>query len=290
MNACRTPDPGRSAGSPRLAVLTVGRAAPLLAAMAISPAIAEGFGNAGAAPASVASEAYVPDADGKALETIDVNSYDQRPQKAIARKTFDAWAASWWQWVLGIPADRNPLNDTTGAFCTQGQAGDVWFLAAGANVGGKLSCTIPANKYLFFPIVTSVWVVTEDWETFPMADAAVDQWLDHMTAVSATLDGVSLTRLRSQRVESAKFTVLFPFNNIWAITTKPFACTQVASGYSCPNSVTNGYWVMLKPLPTGNYTLRVQGNVAQSIFHWPNLADQTLKAFKIDTTFNLKVK
>ena len=31
------------------------------------------------------------------------------------------------QWVLSIPADRNPLMDMTGEFCGEGQSGAVWF-------------------------------------------------------------------------------------------------------------------------------------------------------------------
>ena len=38
-------------------------------------------------------------------------------------------SAKWWQWAISIPAATNPLLDTTGANCAQGQAGHVWFLA-----------------------------------------------------------------------------------------------------------------------------------------------------------------
>lgn len=224
------------------------------------------------------------------LQAIVPSDYTLSPQRAIAGKTFDAWSAAWWRWVLRIPADRNPLNDTTGAFCKEGQAGEVWFLAAGAAPGTTLACTIPAGKYLYFPIVTAVWVATEDWETFPMARAAANQWIDRMTAISTTLNGVALTRLRSRRSESVRFTVLFPFNKLWGISALPAGCSLVAAGYSCPDSVTNGDWVMLKPLPAGQYTLRIQGRVSSSVFRWPSLTDQTLNAFSINTTFNPQVQ
>ena len=58
----------------------------------------------------------------------------------------------WWQWALSIPEPVNPLTDTTGEDCAQGQFKPLWFLA------GKLdstpverTCTIPAGRFLFFP-------------------------------------------------------------------------------------------------------------------------------------------
>src|SRR4029450_14049614 len=40
-------------------------------------------------------------------------------------QTYGRWAAEWWQWALGIPADVNPLTDTTGEHCTQRQGDQV---------------------------------------------------------------------------------------------------------------------------------------------------------------------
>src|SRR4051794_39319289 len=42
--------------------------------------------------------------------------------------SYGEWAASFWQWALSIPADRNPLFDTTGEFAGEGQSGPMWFL------------------------------------------------------------------------------------------------------------------------------------------------------------------
>ena len=39
-------------------------------------------------------------------------------------KSYGEWAAAYWQWALSIPADRNPLTDTTGAFGGEGQSGE----------------------------------------------------------------------------------------------------------------------------------------------------------------------
>ena len=46
-----------------------------------------------------------------------------------AGQSYGKWAATWWQWALGIPAAVNPLTDPTGQYCAQGQVDRVWFLA-----------------------------------------------------------------------------------------------------------------------------------------------------------------
>src|SRR4051794_22907267 len=72
--------------------------------------------------------------------------------------TYAQWSARWWQWAFSIPGPVNPLIDTTGAQCAQGQSGNVWFLA-GLWVDPPLvpntavrTCTVPSGKALFFPV------------------------------------------------------------------------------------------------------------------------------------------
>ena len=47
-------------------------------------------------------------------------------------KSYEQWAAKWWQWAESIPLPINPIWDTTGADCAVSQYGDVWFLAGTA--------------------------------------------------------------------------------------------------------------------------------------------------------------
>lgn len=50
--------------------------------------------------------------------------------QAMTGKTYGEWSANWWQTVLSLPADENPLLDDTGATCALGQDPDspVFFL------------------------------------------------------------------------------------------------------------------------------------------------------------------
>src|SRR5213083_1086403 len=67
--------------------------------------------------------------------------------------TYAEWGAAWWQWVLSIPFAQNPIFDSTGEDCDVGQSGPVWFLAGTSGSTAVRSCTIPAGKSIFFPIV-----------------------------------------------------------------------------------------------------------------------------------------
>ena len=63
--------------------------------------------------------------------------------------SYAQWTEKWWQWVLSIPEDKNPLNDQTGKNCSTAQSGNVWFLAGTA--GGSVTC----NRY--YPVRQSVF-------------------------------------------------------------------------------------------------------------------------------------
>jgi hypothetical protein len=87
---------------------------------------------------------------------------DKRPrivpiERRPEGQTYGRWAAEWWQWALGIPADVNPLTDTTGEHCAQRQVDEVWFLA-GSIVGPVVrDCEIPGRKSLFFPLINNAF-------------------------------------------------------------------------------------------------------------------------------------
>ena len=123
-----------------------------------------------------------------------------------AGQTYGHWAAAFWQWVLGVPHNNysaqskrqrvNPLKDTTGAHCAEHQIGDVWFLA-GSWVGSvNRSCTIPAGRSLFFPLINNVYV---GFLTDPPAQRT-EQWArDQAACTEPAVISVSIGRRRSQQ-------------------------------------------------------------------------------------------
>lgn len=99
-------------------------------------------------------------------------------------------SASWWQWLLSIPAATNPAlvpPATSKADCGPRQSGPVVFLAGSFGPDPVIRrCTVPRGKPLFFPLLNIINVATDKGET------AASLWRDlHVkndwTATSLTL-------------------------------------------------------------------------------------------------------
>jgi hypothetical protein len=75
---------------------------------------------------------------------------------APAPSTYGALGGQWWLWALTAPSDRNPVNDLTGKHCDVNQTHPVFFLAQSPRNGTlvRRTCTVPADKPLFFPLYT----------------------------------------------------------------------------------------------------------------------------------------
>lgn len=64
----------------------------------------------------------------------------------------------WWQWAASMPDQQSAVSDRTGKFCDMNQQGPVRFLAGGYGSSKiKRQCTIPKDKYLFFPVINMVY-------------------------------------------------------------------------------------------------------------------------------------
>jgi len=168
--------------------------------------------------------------------------------------TYEKWTEKWWQWALSIPESVNPLLDATGKNCHQGQNGPVWFL------GGTLKtdkvvrrCRISAEKALFFPVINEeisegeALYIKDVYELVPI----VKDDMDRVICKQAYVDGFYLKGLDEQRVASQIFQVNLPADNVYRdIYHLQAGETNVAS---------DGYWILLKPLPPGEHVLRFSG-------------------------------
>jgi hypothetical protein len=210
------------------------------------------------------------------------------PRAVIAGRTYSDWTARWWQYIFPIPAEVNPTNDTSGTFCNVAQRGPVWFLA-GINSGGpvKRSCTIPAaGKPIFFPIINAE-CSTQDVPALQYPKGfrctAVDGkdqdcgtcatlWREQIdpTSLKVTVDGHDVPALSTFRFQSPLFPFHIPKNNI-LVTGAP------GTGFS----VTDGYWLMLKPLQPGHHSVQFAGAYYPS----PNPG----MGFNLNVTYELTV-
>jgi len=115
------------------------------------------------------------------------------------------WAARFWQWVYEMPHESDdecmaPQFDPTGANCTYGQSGEVFFLAG--SFGGETlvreECVVPEGKAIFIPIASlsgdnggvplDMQLSAEELETL------VQGWVDDLPVDEITLefDGVEI--------------------------------------------------------------------------------------------------
>lgn len=168
------------------------------------------------------------------------------PHATVNGETLEQYSADWWQWTNSMPESQSPLRDLTGDKCAVGQRGNVWFLA-GTYGSGKLTrqCEIPAGKYIFFPVINMAYWPPAG-ETGVCADmqrgAALNN--DQLLQITVEIDGQAISDAQSHR---EKTNACFDFY------------ARVPREWNPPKAypaASDGYWIMLKPLPPGEHTIR----------------------------------
>ncbi|WP_460733893.1 hypothetical protein [Lysobacter tyrosinilyticus] len=155
---------------------------------------------------------------------------------AVAGIPQSKWAQHWWQWVGRFPSTNElPTRDLDGRQCAQFQEKDgaVWFLAGtDGNFEAARSCRIPANKHLFVPLIN--WFATEGDCAQKISEAR--RFADHVLTGLVILDGRPIGDFQAMRVASG---------------------TCFAASGDRPAGATDGYWLMLSPLPAGPHVLAI---------------------------------
>jgi hypothetical protein len=189
---------------------------------------------------------------------------DVKGRPKIHGKTYGEWSAEWWQWAYAGPNGENAVQDETGEFCAVNQpTGKVWFLAGSFGLTGvERTCTIPPNRALFYPLVTTLWTDCPGTDDKMQPDAFVRDILTTFVAggdpscqLTSTLDGASISRLQilTVRTQSPKFTSILPGNNIVS------GCASPLPPGKTGRQIAEGYWVMLPPLSPGEHVLTLHG-------------------------------
>jgi hypothetical protein len=216
------------------------------------------------------------------------------PQASVNGLTYGEWGAMWWQWAFGQSPDQNPVLDPTGDLASSGQQGSVWFLAGTFGGPAERTATVPTGKKLFFPIVNwSAWEPDDDATARLIAehlgldpDAMTEaeilrvtaDWLtDHSTPLSCTVDGVSVANLENYRAASPDYEFIFD--------DELAALFGIPGGLKTP-AVSDGYWIMLKPLSAGTHEIEFHGVVDISVAN----GDPFDLSFTVDVIYHLTVE
>ncbi|WP_309668392.1 hypothetical protein [Tabrizicola sp.] len=165
--------------------------------------------------------------------------------ETVDGKPLTDFAILWWQWAFSMPKDQSPVRDEVGARCHVGQTGPVWFLAGGFGTSNiHRRCEIPAGRYVFFPVINTIVINRPDFSQ-PCADTRADVARNTLTYVylRVSLDG--------EEVEDVNRFRLAP-----DACFDPFAAAPVTARVPRGGTAaTDGFWIMLRPLPAGAHRL-----------------------------------
>ena len=190
------------------------------------------------------------------------------PHSKALGKTYGEWGDIWWNWAVQAPSATNPLLDETGSNCDVGQSGHIWFLAGVWNGGSaERTCTIPTGQFLFFPLVNTFLAAEGDER------AKANAFIDKVSILECSIDGVPLQNLSSYRAESPEggFVLTVPPDSLFTELGAP-------AGDYAP-AVSDGYWIMLPPLPAGEHEIKFRGVVG----------DRENHDFETDVTYHLTI-
>ena len=180
--------------------------------------------------------------------------------------SYEDHAINYWKWQLSLPIDKSPYKDETGAKCANGQSSNssVFYLSGGGGGSHKRTCTVPAGKALFIPVLH---VEVSDKE-IPGATpeylrkvATIDQ--DHVTSLYLKINDTEFINekydggiINSKNASAAQyrtptgiFDVVFPQNAIFGATAGPSKATS------------DGFYVMTEPLKKGTYNIKYSGSI-----------------------------
>lgn len=173
------------------------------------------------------------------------------PGSGADGRTPEQLSIAWWQWAIASPPEINPVRDMTGRHCAVGQDGNVWFLAGGFGTSKiRRSCTIPYGKYLFFPVVNMVYWPRKPNNGYTCEQAQQSAALNNDNALElfVEIDGAAPAEdPRQYRVRTKEC-----FDIYGHIPRK-------LSPYRAYPSASDGYWLLLHPMPKGKHSLKFGG-------------------------------
>jgi hypothetical protein len=176
---------------------------------------------------------------------LSIAQYIVEPGEHVAGTALESFANEWWQWAYSMQQTQSPVRDQSGSYCGVNQEGPVWYLAGGFGSSKiERACSLPADKHIFFPVINMVYYAPPGSEAsceMVKRGAALNN--SEFVYIRVALDGSELDQAQRFRLASKSCF------NLFARVPKEFDAPSVDP------SATDGYWIMLKPLPPGHHKL-----------------------------------
>lgn len=175
--------------------------------------------------------------------------------------SFEDWTIKFWQWLLSIPADISPIGDRTGQFCSinQDESLPVFFLSFGDGQGlveVNRDCTIPANKSILVPVnVVECSFMEYDVKTIEELRLCAHEDESSNPQAELWVNGNEIKDVLKYRIPSKAFSVTLPENS-------------VLGNKGNTTAVSDGYWIMLEPLPIGKHTIEFRALLKGPSLEW----------------------
>jgi hypothetical protein len=166
-------------------------------------------------------------------------------------KAYGDWAALWWQWAVGTPADVNPVLDQTGVNCAVNQPVPGVFLLAGSFSSGTLhrTCTVPVGTAFLIPMLNDAYFAQQTDPPAQRTEAFVRAQVtcvEQSPVLLLNVDGASLPNPVGMLEHSTLFSVSLPANNVFGVP------PQLLSP-----SADEGYYGFVEPLAPGAHTVHI---------------------------------
>jgi len=184
--------------------------------------------------------------------TENINPLIYRPDEKIFGLSYGEWGANWWKWALSIPKPDNPLFDNTGVKCSINQNGSVWLLAGTYRGSVERQCDILSGKAILFPVINVECSVLEgDGKTESELKTCTNGLIKQLRFMEASVDGAKIENLEKYRAQSNLFEFKLPSDN------------TLGRPAGSSGSVSDGYWIMLKPLSPGKHEIHFRAVMGQ---------------------------
>jgi hypothetical protein len=169
--------------------------------------------------------------------------------------TYSDWTVNYWQWLVSMEKEENPMFDMDGKSTSEKQTGPVFFCAGlppnTRDIHRRYA--IPSETAILIPVnVSLVTNLQHPTKNLPELRMMADIQESQVTDIDVKCANKILIKdWNSLRVISPVFDIYLRRNNILGIDVED---DQMVS---C-KAVSDGYWLILKPLKDGTHEVQIE--------------------------------